>query len=154
MTPRLRRRVDLDFPSPGSRSEVARIVAETTDSERAQSAIVLYAAGDLERLRYAVRLTIADWRDVLVSAGLADNDWREKLDGELGSQPRTEKRPLLPPSAHVCRVQDHFVMSGSVPAGRRSRSRHRGSRAFRSCEALARRAPTCSARLGPGCHPG
>lgn len=86
MTARLRRRVDLDFPSPGGGSEVTRIVAETTDSERVQAAIVLSAAGDLERLRYTVRLAIADWRDVLVSAGLADDDWRERLDAELGSQ--------------------------------------------------------------------
>jgi hypothetical protein len=86
MTARLRGRVDLDFPGPGSSSEVARIVAETNDCERVQSAIVLYAAGDLERLRYAVRLAIADWRDVLVSAGLANDDWRERLDVALGSQ--------------------------------------------------------------------
>jgi hypothetical protein len=86
MTARLRRRVDFDFPSPGSSSEVARIVAETSGSERMQSAIVLCAAGDLERLRCAVRLANADWRDVLVNAGLADEDWRERLDAELGSQ--------------------------------------------------------------------
>jgi hypothetical protein len=86
MTARLRRRIDFDFPSPGSSTEVARIVAETSDGERVQSAIVLCAAGDLERLRYAVRLAISDWREVLVSGGLADDDWPERLEAELGAQ--------------------------------------------------------------------
>jgi hypothetical protein len=85
MTVRLRRRIDSDFQDPGSSSEVARIVAETSDCERVQTAIVLYAAGDLERLRSAVRLANADWRDVLVSAGLAEDGWPERLDAELGS---------------------------------------------------------------------
>jgi hypothetical protein len=86
MTGRLRRRIDFDFPDPGSSSEVARIIIETSDSERVQSAIVLCAGGDLVRLRCAVRLASADWRDVLVSAGLADDDWPARLDAELGSQ--------------------------------------------------------------------
>jgi len=85
MTARLRRRVDLDFPSPGSGSEVARIVAETGGSQRAQAAIVLWAAGDLHRLRDSIHVATQDWRDVLVRGGLADGDWRERLDAELGT---------------------------------------------------------------------
>jgi hypothetical protein len=85
MTARLRRRVDLDFPSLGSRSEVARIVAEAAGSERVQAAIVLWAAGDMHRVRDSIHVATQDWRDVLVRGGLAGDDWRERLDAELGT---------------------------------------------------------------------
>jgi hypothetical protein len=81
---RLRARIDRDFPAPGSADEVARLVAEASDSERIHAAIVLWAAGDLGRLLNSVELAAVDWRDVLVRGGLEHDDWRDRLDSELG----------------------------------------------------------------------
>jgi hypothetical protein len=81
---RLRSRINRDFPIPGSADEVAHIVGEAADSERVQAAIVLWAAGDLDRLREVVTVTQQDWRDTLVRSGLVDDDWPERLSAELG----------------------------------------------------------------------
>lgn len=61
-----------------------RLVAESSDVERVQAAIVLWARGDLTKLRDACRLARQDWRDALVRGNLAHDDWRAKLDAELG----------------------------------------------------------------------
>lgn len=86
------RRIRRDFPEPGSANGVLRLIADgpwETDidparTERVQAAIVILAAGDLSRLREALDLAKLDWRDVLVSAGLANGDWPTRLDRELG----------------------------------------------------------------------
>jgi hypothetical protein len=83
-TSRLLRRIRTDFPDTGSAEEIARLVSDAHDSERVQAAIVLRGRGDLARIRDAQALAIKDWRDVLVRAELADDDWREKLDARLG----------------------------------------------------------------------
>jgi hypothetical protein len=83
-TSRLLRRIRMDFPDAGSAEEIARLVTEAHDSERVQAAIVLYGRGDLARIRDAQALATQDWRDVLVRTELADDDWREKLDAQLG----------------------------------------------------------------------
>ena len=85
MSPRLRRHVQSDFPSAGSAAEVERLVTDATESERVQAAIVLWSGGDLGRLHEAIALAGADWRDVLVRADLADEDWSSRLDDELGT---------------------------------------------------------------------
>jgi hypothetical protein len=74
----------MDFPDAGSAEEIARLVAGAHDSERVQAAIVLCGRGDLARIREAQALATQDWRDVLVRAELADDDWRDKLDAQLG----------------------------------------------------------------------
>jgi hypothetical protein len=81
---RLRRRIERDFPAPGSAASVAEMAAAAGESERIQAAVVLWGRGDLDRLRDACKLARLDWRDVLVRAGLADEDWRSRLDTELG----------------------------------------------------------------------
>jgi hypothetical protein len=83
-TSRLLRRIRMDFPDAGSAEEVGRLVSEAHDSERVQAAIALCGRGDLARIRDAQALATQDWRDVLVRADLADGDWREKLDAQLG----------------------------------------------------------------------
>jgi hypothetical protein len=98
---RLAQRVLRDFPEPGSAPEVLRLLAElatsTNDemlaSERVHAAVVLVADGNLGRLRQALDLAATDWRDVLVAAGLADADWPQRLDDELG---RADVRAWLP----------------------------------------------------------
>ncbi|MBM7774575.1 hypothetical protein JOD54_004779 [Actinokineospora baliensis] len=57
---------------------------DTLGTERVQAAIVLLADGDMARLRDALALSVVDWRDVLVGASLADEDWPSRLDRELG----------------------------------------------------------------------
>jgi hypothetical protein len=89
---RLARRVRSDFPT-GSAEDVLRRLTElaisSSDtahwSERVQAAVVLCAGGDFTRFTWAYELALTDWRDVLVAAGLADEDWPDKLDRELGS---------------------------------------------------------------------
>jgi hypothetical protein len=84
-TPRLLRRIEHDFPDADSASEVAKIVEAAGETERVQAAVVLWANGDLARLRDAHDLAMADWRDVLVRSGLADEDWPQRIDVELGT---------------------------------------------------------------------
>jgi hypothetical protein len=90
---RLERRIRHDFPEPGSAAGVLALLEGRADragydnhmfhSERAQAAIVLLANGDIGRLQKAINLAMTDWRDLLVSAGLADEDWRDQLDRVL-----------------------------------------------------------------------
>jgi hypothetical protein len=84
MTDRLRRRIQRDFPSPGSADEVGRLVAGASDSERVQAAIVLSSAGNESRVRDGVALAAIDWRDVLVRAGLETDQWSDRLHDALG----------------------------------------------------------------------
>ena len=84
VTDRLAARVRRDFPEKGSADDLIRRLGELTDSERIQSAIVFWAAGDLARFNDSVALAGIDRRDVLVRGGLADDDWSIRLDRELG----------------------------------------------------------------------
>jgi hypothetical protein len=81
---RLRRRIARDFPAPGSAAPVVELIGAVSESERVQAAVVLWASGDLVRLREACDLVAQDWRDMLVRSALADENWRERLDTELG----------------------------------------------------------------------
>jgi hypothetical protein len=85
VTPRLRRRIEQDFPN--SADEVERLLATTEcggqDSERVRAAVVFAANGDITRLRDGVELSKQDWRDALVAGGLADEDWSSVLDASL-----------------------------------------------------------------------
>jgi hypothetical protein len=84
LTARLAERIHRDFEDPGSASEVCRIVSTASESERVQAAIVFWARGSIDRLRDGAALARIDWRDVLVRGELADDDWRSRLDDELG----------------------------------------------------------------------
>lgn len=44
-------------------------------ADRVQLAILLIARGDMQAFRVALRQARQDWRDTLVAAGLADEDW-------------------------------------------------------------------------------
>jgi hypothetical protein len=55
------------------------------DPERIQASLVLSSHGDWPRFLSAVTLFRTDWRDVLVSGGLANEDWPQRLDAELGA---------------------------------------------------------------------
>ncbi len=83
---RVRRRIERDFPAPGSAASVAEMVAAASESERIQAAVVFCGRGQLDRLHDACELARLDWRNVLVGAGLADEDWQSLLDTELGPE--------------------------------------------------------------------
>jgi hypothetical protein len=84
MTKRLRAQVSRDFPGPGSAEEIIRLVEGAAQEERIQAAIVLAASGGVEAIRSGVGLARLDWRNVLVSGGLANEDWPSVLDSVLG----------------------------------------------------------------------
>jgi hypothetical protein len=54
------------------------------DHERIQAALVLASRGRRERFESMVQLLRMDWRDVLMSGGVGQDDWRAVLDRELG----------------------------------------------------------------------
>lgn len=97
LTERLWLRVERDFPVHGSAAEVIRVVSEArerlrhweigrsaTGIERLQAAMVLGAQCSVLRLRDLIALAEIDWRDLLVGAGLADENWPSHLDRGLG----------------------------------------------------------------------
>ena len=83
LSERLVRRIERDFTEHDA-VDVVRLVSELAYGERVQAGVVLSARGNLERLRDAASLARIDWRDVLIGAELADEDWPDKLDRELG----------------------------------------------------------------------
>ncbi len=85
VTARLADRVRRDFPEPGSASDSIHRLAKVGEGERVQAAVVLWARGDRARFDDSLALCSVDWRDVLVRGGLADDDWPDRLDAELGS---------------------------------------------------------------------
>ena len=78
-----------DFPGAEADNVLARLaglrlaLADKQSTERIQAAVVFLAAGDLDKLAYAVWVAETDWRDVLVASGLG-NSWVARLDEELG----------------------------------------------------------------------
>jgi hypothetical protein len=85
LTARLLRRIERDFPDAGSASEVVEITRSAGDKERVQAAVLLWGSGDLDRLRNARDLAVAERRDALMRANLADENWPRRLDTELGA---------------------------------------------------------------------
>jgi hypothetical protein len=88
-TERLANRVRRDFPADradeviGWLSGLPANAFGGQDPERVQAALVLAAAGQLSRFLAGVDLLRQDWREVLVSGDLADEDWPVRLDAEL-----------------------------------------------------------------------
>src|SRR5262249_39832418 len=93
LTGRLLARIHSDFPShvPEVILAVREVESGTQDRERVVATVLIDARGDLTRLRKAIALSQIDWRDALVSGGLANADWPQRLDNWLGP-PRT--RPV------------------------------------------------------------
>lgn len=93
---RLERRIRRDFPEPGSAAEIMRMLdelpstagydAEHFAGERLQAAIVLLAEGSIRRFHEAVRLALADWRDLLVAAESAHESRPDRLQAELSAE--------------------------------------------------------------------
>ena len=80
------RRLVTGLFGPGQEQRVADRLArmvtqlERGVAERVHAAVVLASHGDFEMLDEQANLADLDWRDVLVSADLAQHDWEERLD--------------------------------------------------------------------------
>ena len=90
LTPRLRRRIQHDFP-PGTADMVLSYLRTLADSayggqsrERVQAAVVLASGGQWDRFMSMLQLLRLDWRDALMAGGLGQDDWRAVVDVELG----------------------------------------------------------------------
>ncbi len=57
-------------------------------AERICGALAIIADGDIDRLIEAAAAAEIDWRDTLVSAGLENDDWRDRLDAALATTGR------------------------------------------------------------------
>jgi hypothetical protein len=86
LTPRLLARVRADYAADETFviEELREASSGGQDRERVLAAIVLGAAGDVDRLCELVELSRLDWRDVLCAGGLADSAWAERLAAVLG----------------------------------------------------------------------
>lgn len=93
---RLHRRIQRDFPDPqdcrGVEGALRSLLGKLGEddirgagTERLLCAVVLFAAGDVRRMKPAVEQVFTDWRDLLVDAELANEDWPSRLDAELGN---------------------------------------------------------------------
>jgi hypothetical protein len=76
---------------PGSAERVLEALAAISadqighqDAERVQAALVVRTGGQWNRFVEMRELLDGDRRDVLVDAGLGDDDWRIRLDALLG----------------------------------------------------------------------
>ncbi|WP_328625853.1 MULTISPECIES: hypothetical protein [unclassified Streptomyces] len=94
ITDRLQRRVRRDFPDAEVAKGVEGALRSTSrkldpdgrvgaGGERLMAALVIYARGDIGRLKDAVKLAHLDWRDLFVATDLADEDFEQRLDDEL-----------------------------------------------------------------------
>lgn len=88
-THRLLKRIREEF-APGTAEEVIRRLHALPEeqyggqgAERIQAALVFVSRGAWSRFVAGLSLLEQDWRDVLVRAGLADDDWPAVLAGEL-----------------------------------------------------------------------
>ena len=88
-TARLARRIREDFDSEDAElvfsalAELQDLTGLATD-ERVQAAVVKLAAGDLGGIDRWLAEARIDWRDVLVAAELAGEDWAARLDDYVG----------------------------------------------------------------------
>ena len=78
---RLAQRVLADF---GATDLIDALIGDL-DGERVQAAVVIWARGDVDRLRDAAALAHQDRRDAHARARQADDNWPERLDAELGA---------------------------------------------------------------------
>lgn len=95
------RQIEADFPHQADLVQrrltaLGRLIENSAqDHERLQAAVIRVAAGRLDRLDQAIELARIDWRDLLVTACLADEDWPTRLSAWL--EP-TDSRDTASPS--------------------------------------------------------
>jgi hypothetical protein len=114
---RLIRRIRRDFGRGVDDEVIRRLTALAPDdsSERFQAAMVLGAAGKLNRFEQQLRRLEKDWRVMLAVGGLADVDWSDRLDAEL---PAAQTAPPPPGGPGA---SDGRVPPGSAAPARSAR---------------------------------
>jgi hypothetical protein len=89
---RVNRRIQREFPHhpqlvatalSGLTCEVTNERWDAISRERLQVSVLLLARGHLARLDEAIACGYQDWRDLLLSAGLAEKNWQAKAEAEL-----------------------------------------------------------------------
>jgi hypothetical protein len=114
---RLLSRIQLDFPNHTKivldrLGALDGLVAQSgEDPERMLAAVVRLAAGRLDRLDQAIAMARLDWRDLLVAADLADQQWPARLSAWLdppGRSPATRA-----PGREVCWSTPTGISGGS-----------------------------------------
>jgi hypothetical protein len=91
ISPRLTRWINHQFPAGSAEMVLSELrelpeqVIGGQDPERIQAALVIRTAGDWHRFQQYLALAKSDWRDALVGAGLANQDWPSHLDALLGT---------------------------------------------------------------------
>lgn len=84
--------IDSQFPQGSSGKVLEELrnlpngVIGGQDPERIQASMVIPTNGDWWAFQRRLDLTYSDWRDSLVTAGLGDEDWQDRLDDVLGTQ--------------------------------------------------------------------
>lgn len=87
---RLTRWITAEFASGSADKVMAALLALSADQvggqdpERVQAALVVRTSGMWDRFADNRKLLDQDWRDVLVRADLANEDWPHRLDAILG----------------------------------------------------------------------
>jgi len=94
LTPRVVRRVQQDFPGEFQLvgDVLSRLQVSTLDPERVVAAVVLAARGELSGVVRGVEEANHHPNELLVDAGLAHQDWPDRLDAELGSAEQPSDR--------------------------------------------------------------
>lgn len=87
LTPRVVRRVQQDFPGEFQLVDdvLSRLQVSTLDPERVVAAVVLAARGELSGVVRGVEEANHHPDELLMGAGLAHQDWSDRLDVELGA---------------------------------------------------------------------
>jgi phosphoribosylformimino-5-aminoimidazole carboxamide ribotide isomerase len=94
LTARVRRRVERDYPGADRDTALDLLVGldlgssragrEAAGRERIHAALLMLAGGDVRRLASEAAEAARDWRDTLVAADLAGDDWPSRVESELG----------------------------------------------------------------------
>ena len=64
-------------------SESSRIHGTAAGHERVHAAMLILAQGNVDKLLHAASEAEMDWRDLLVAAGLENDDWPARVDAFL-----------------------------------------------------------------------
>lgn len=95
VSPRLARWVEREFSEVDATRVFSALgdlpapVVGGQDPERIQAALVIRSGGDWAKVEGMLRLAREDWRDLLVAADLARDNWPSVLDDVLGRRDRS-----------------------------------------------------------------
>ncbi|MGW2550011.1 hypothetical protein [Streptomyces sp. NPDC001635] len=89
---RVAKRVRRDFPDPDVATVVIELLEEWGNTwpdwevGRVQSAIVLEAGGDVDKVLALLQVAYVDYRDALVATGFAHAGWQQRMEEAFSSE--------------------------------------------------------------------